>query len=93
VDSILLNCIKRVALYEEITDKIEPDFTKIRNLLNQKVKNLMKDLLIAVKDEDERMSVNILHMLMSTFEEIYKYMGMREFKNKLKNITEVQFED
>lgn len=93
MDHSLMTAAERVALYEELVEEIKPNFNKVLNILNMKTKNLLKDMIEATKDEDEQLLIRILHMMMEDFEEIYRYMGMREFKTKLHNITEKQFED
>lgn len=93
MDRALICAAERVALYDNIIEEAHPNYIKILNILNMKTKNILKDLIEAVKDEDEELSIRLLHILMQDFEDIYKYMGMRDFKVKLHNITENQFED
>lgn len=93
MDRRIIEISHRLAAYEELSDDIDPNFQKIRNIIQMKIKNLMKDLLDAVKDENDQLTVGIMHMIMNQFEEIYKYLGLREFKVKLDNIVDNEFGD
>ena len=92
MDSALISIAARVALYDELEQEAEPDYDKLSNILNQQIRNTFKDLTNAVKDEDETLILNTLHLLMEQLENIYKYLGLREFKLKLKNLVDKQFE-
>lgn len=93
MESTLRQIATRVALYDDIAEDIEPNYSKILNVLNLQVRNTLKDLIEAVKDKDETMTLHVLNILMGQLEEIYKYMGMRQFKQKLKTLVENQFPD
>lgn len=92
MDSALISIAAKLATYEELEQEAEPDYTKLLNILNQQIRNTFKDLTTAVKDEDETLILNTLHLLMEQLENIYKYLGLREFKLKLKNLVDKQFE-
>lgn len=89
----LLHIAAQVALYDELAEEIEPNYSKILSILNLQTRNTLKDLIEAVKDKDEPMTLHLLHLVMGQLEEIYRYMGMRQFKQKLKTITENQFDE
>lgn len=87
----LINLAYRVALYDEMKEESDPDFVKILSILNLKIKNILKDLIEAVKTEDEELTIHVLHIMMDQFEEIFKYMKLRDMKNKLKFLVDKEF--
>jgi phosphate uptake regulator len=91
MNSELLKIATRVAIYEKLDQESEPDYHKLLLILQQQVRNTFKDLIDAVKDENETNVLHTLHMLMEQLENVYKYMGLREFKMKLKNLVDQNF--
>lgn len=83
----------RIATYEKILDEADPDYVKILNILGLKTKNTLKDLIDAVRNEDEASIIYMIHIIMEQFEDIFKYMNLRPFKNKFKNLVDKEFLD
>lgn len=77
---------------KKVDDEFEPRWMKVRNTVQTKLKPAVKDLEVAVKDKDEKMSKYLFERLLELATELAKDFGMTQFKSKLKTLETKMFD-